>query len=250
VLDRFRRRCAISANYLTISELQFNTMSIDAIDSGRPHCADNIQFVYLRLNLGKTRLNVADYRALNPKPLTYIHTYNSSAVVVSNWEPRVLSTNLSNVISPLNNILFNCDGVNDQQTIKKYMIGRPHAISNVSNVSLLQQVVSSFNSDGSEAASSAKNSVSNPDNHIQDILCSNLQLQIALVDSAMLILSLNAADGAPVCFVNAAGEGGEGGAGAGGVVVAIAAGGVTVEAILVFLLVLPVLLSLCDRCWN
>ena len=66
----------------------------------------------------------------------------------------------------------------------------------------------------------------------------------------LLILSLNAADGAPVCFVNAAGEGGGGGAGAGGVVVAIAAGGVTVEAILVFLLVLPVLLSLCDRCWN
>jgi hypothetical protein len=46
-------RCAISGCLLSITKLLFSTMSLDAIIAGQPHSADNIQWVCVRLNLGK-----------------------------------------------------------------------------------------------------------------------------------------------------------------------------------------------------
>ncbi len=62
VFERFSRRCVISANNLTCSKLKFNTLSIDAVDPLRLHSVDNIQFVCLRLNYGKSTLNDAAYK--------------------------------------------------------------------------------------------------------------------------------------------------------------------------------------------
>ena len=46
-------RCAITGCPLSVIKLLFSTMSLDAIIPGQPHSADNIQWVCVRLNLGK-----------------------------------------------------------------------------------------------------------------------------------------------------------------------------------------------------
>jgi hypothetical protein len=67
-------RCAVTANKLTFTKNQLNTMrcayradcfaltvlnttfcSLDAIDPGKPHTADNVQWVCTRINLGDAR---------------------------------------------------------------------------------------------------------------------------------------------------------------------------------------------------
>ena len=46
-------RCAITGCSLSIIRLLFSTASLDAIIPGKPHFPDNIQWVCVRLNLGK-----------------------------------------------------------------------------------------------------------------------------------------------------------------------------------------------------
>ena len=66
-------RCAVTANELTFTRNQMNTMrcaysagcfaltvlntfcSLDAIDPGKPHTVDNVQWVCTRINLGNAR---------------------------------------------------------------------------------------------------------------------------------------------------------------------------------------------------
>ena len=66
-------RCAVTANELTFTRNQMNTMrcaysagcfaltvlnnfcSLDAIDPGKPHTVDNVQWVCTRINLGDAR---------------------------------------------------------------------------------------------------------------------------------------------------------------------------------------------------
>ena len=67
-------RCAVTANTLTFTKNQLNTMrcayradcfaltvlnttfcSLDAIDPGKPHTVDNVQWVCTRINLGDAR---------------------------------------------------------------------------------------------------------------------------------------------------------------------------------------------------
>ena len=62
ILQLHRFRCAITAVALTIDEATLGCMSLDAIDSSKPHSADNIQWICLRLNSGKRDFPDAEYR--------------------------------------------------------------------------------------------------------------------------------------------------------------------------------------------
>ena len=55
-------RCAITGCPLSVIKLLFSTMSLDAIIPGQPHSADNIQWVCVRLNLGKWQWSDAEFR--------------------------------------------------------------------------------------------------------------------------------------------------------------------------------------------
>jgi hypothetical protein len=64
LLQMQRFRCAINACTLTPKKRQFNTMSFDAIVPGLPHSADNIQWVCLRVNMGKHVFKDNDFAAI------------------------------------------------------------------------------------------------------------------------------------------------------------------------------------------
>ena len=55
-------RCAITACPLSLIKRLFSTMSLDAIVPGLPHSADNIQWVCMRVNLGKQAFTDKDFR--------------------------------------------------------------------------------------------------------------------------------------------------------------------------------------------
>jgi hypothetical protein len=57
-----RSRCAITGCPLSIIKLLFSTMSLDAIIPGQPHAADNIQWVCLRVNMGKRQCSDTEFR--------------------------------------------------------------------------------------------------------------------------------------------------------------------------------------------
>jgi hypothetical protein len=57
-----RGRCAITGCPLSIIKLLFSTMSLDAIIPGQPHSVDNIQWVCVRLNLGKWQWSDEEFR--------------------------------------------------------------------------------------------------------------------------------------------------------------------------------------------
>ena len=64
-------RCAITGCPLSIIRLLFSTASLDAIIPGKPHSPDNIQWVCVRLNLGKWLWSDAEFRVWAKEAFTW-----------------------------------------------------------------------------------------------------------------------------------------------------------------------------------